>query len=67
MFVENIYDFGDIVFLKTDAEQNERIVTGISIRPNGPIIYYLNCGQFISSHYEMEIIKEKEFKITSHD
>lgn len=40
MKIETEYDFGRIVFLKTDCEQEERIVTGVSVRPDNEV----RCG-----------------------
>lgn len=37
MIIDNKYDIGQMVFLKTDVEQHEHIVTCLSIRPNGII------------------------------
>lgn len=58
--VEIIHQIGDIVFLKTDPEQNERIVTEIRIRPNS-ILYSLSCGTTDSQHYEIEISTTKKY------
>jgi hypothetical protein len=51
------FDIGDIVFLKTDAEQLPRVITGILMRPNG-FLYYLSNSTNETSHYEIEISKE---------
>jgi hypothetical protein len=51
------YKIGQIVFLKTDAEQLCRMVTGILIRDNYCVYYLTNCT-FETSHYEMEISEE---------
>lgn len=50
---------GQIVYLKTDPEQRERIVTGITQRP-GTILYHLSVADFESVHYEIEITTEKD-------
>lgn len=60
MFVSD-HDFGDIVFLKTDPEQNERIVTQIRFSGNGGITYYLAFGaKQESEHYGIEISSKKD-------
>lgn len=55
--VENKFDFGEIVYLKTDKEQNPRIVYMMKVFQN-EILYELACGTTVSSHYEFEISKE---------
>lgn len=54
MKINTKYNFGDIVYLKTDIEQSERIIIGITLIPNS-IIYTLMCGVEMSEHYEFEI------------
>lgn len=58
--VEIIHQIGDIVFLKTDPEQNERMVTEIRIRQNS-VLYSLSCGTTDSLHYEIEISTQKKY------
>lgn len=50
-------EFGDIVYLKTDPDQLERIVSGKIARP-GAILYELSCGTMLSNHYDFEITEE---------
>lgn len=57
IIVENKFEFGDIVYLKTDREQNPRIVYMMKVFPN-ETLYELACGTTVSSHYEFEISKE---------
>lgn len=49
------FDLGQIVYLKMDNEQNERMVTGINLRPNQSVIYYLSFGDAETCHYGIEI------------
>ena len=58
--IDNKHDFEDIVFLKTDPEQHERLVHGIIICPNNQLLYDLMCGTVSSRHYDIEICKEKK-------
>lgn len=58
--IEIAYQIGDIVFLKTDPEQNERMVTEIRVRQNS-ILYSLSCGTTDSQHYEIEISTNKKY------
>lgn len=49
------YNIGDIVYLKTDSEQKERIVTAIEIRHGGLLLYQLSSGTSTTYHYGIEI------------
>jgi len=51
------YKIGDIVFLLTDPNQFERIITGILIRPDG-IKYYISFATEETIHYNIEISKK---------
>lgn len=53
------FNIGASVYLKTDDEQRERLVTGINIRENG-ISYAVAYGVEESWHYAFEITKEKD-------
>lgn len=59
MIIENKYNIGDSVYLKTDTDQNERIVSGLLIRKTH-LIYYLVCGTNESAHYDFEITVDKD-------
>lgn len=52
-------EIGQIVYLKTDPEQKERIVTAILFRPTG-ITYELTQATDQSWHYAFEIAIEKD-------
>jgi hypothetical protein len=62
MVIETIFELGQIVYLKTDRNQFERIVTGISIRRGG-VSYALTCGIQESWHYDFEMVTEKNVLI----
>lgn len=59
MLIENKFDLGQIVYLKTDNDQSERMIISISVRQGG-ILYELSFGSVCSWHYEMEIMEEKD-------
>lgn len=59
MIIDNKFNFWDIVYLKTDVDQEPRIITQISLCPSGMILYQLSCGLQVSLHYEKEITPEK--------
>jgi hypothetical protein len=52
---------GELVYLKTDPEQNPMMVTGILIRPSNVILYMLALGSNESSHFECEVSKDKNY------
>jgi hypothetical protein len=63
MVIENKYNLGDIVYLKTDPDQLRRIVTAIVVGPNG-LLYDLSIGGGGSQHYDIEISVEKDILFT---
>lgn len=54
MNINTKFDIGEIVFLITDEDQTERIITRITISPNG-CVYECSAGVATSSHYELEM------------
>lgn len=61
--IDNKYSIGDIVYLKTDREQLQRIVFSINITKL-ELTYRLACGSQISDHYDFEISINKDVLIT---
>ena len=57
------YSLGELVYLITDTDQFERMITGVKFNLNG-VVYTLQCGVNESYHYEAEISKTK-FQIFS--
>lgn len=68
MKINTLYDIGDIVYLKTDINQKERMVTAITITI-GSHVYSLSCGDDSSEHYDIEISDTKDVMktLTSYD
>ena len=60
MLIQNKYNFGDIVFIKTDAEQKERMVIAILASPQGLLQYQLACGDTTTWQIEMLISETKD-------
>lgn len=52
------HNIGDVVFLKTDSEQFDRIITGIMLHPQNAVTYRLSCGTIETWHYDIEISDE---------
>ena len=44
MVINNDYDIGQIVYLKTDTDQHKRIITALMISSEGMIRYQVACG-----------------------
>lgn len=66
MVLDNKFEIGDVVYLHTDIDQLERIVTSLWIK-QGSILYALNCGTVESWHYDFEITVEKDVLKTSNN
>jgi len=54
------FDFGQIVYLKTDIDQNPYMVHGIRLCADGGILIGLIQGTKSSEHYIIEISPEKD-------
>lgn len=54
------FEIGQTVYLKMDNEQHGRMVTGISLRPNGSVTYCLAFGTTETWHYGIEISDERD-------
>lgn len=67
MIINTLYDIGDMVFVKTDKDQSVRLITDIKIHPSNLHSYGLMSGSTYSSHYEMELSKEKNEVFTMKD
>lgn len=55
------HDFGDIVYLKTDPEQLERMIAAAIITP-GVTIWEITCGTQVGRHYEFEFSTQKDIQ-----
>lgn len=53
------FGIGEIVYLKTDLEQLERLITCVNFRPSG-VLYTLQQGTNETIHYEIEITNLKD-------
>ena len=58
MVINNQFNLGQIVYLISDHESHQRIVTGIEVNPVG-LLYRLVFGTTESWHFDMEISNEK--------
>lgn len=58
MMISTKYDIGQKVYLTTDEDQKERLVTKIMF--DGQALYQLVCGVTTTWHYELELSEEKD-------
>jgi hypothetical protein len=58
----HISEFGlkELVYIKTDPDQYQRLITEIEFRGNGSVLYSLTCGTTVSSHYDFELTREPD-------
>lgn len=59
MILDNKFELGEIVYLKTDVDQIPRIVTAVIACPDNSLLYGLACGTAESKHYDFEITLDK--------
>ena len=59
------YDFGEMVFLVTDCDQEERMVTAINLRPSNTVTYGLSFSTTESFHYAIEISRDRNILKTT--
>ena len=59
----SLFGLGDIVYLITDPEQLERMVTYIKFSPGNQIVYYLSNITYHTEHYEMELSSKRNISL----
>lgn len=64
MVIDNQFEFGDIVYLKTDKDQLPRMVVRMSVKP-GEILYCLAQGNSEYWAMDFEITKEVNVLLTT--
>lgn len=58
--IENKYEIGEIVYLKTDSDQLPRVVIAFKVYSQGEMMYEVVSGTLQSLHYNFELSKEKD-------
>lgn len=56
--VESEFWNSDIVFLRVAKDRTPGMVTGVTIRPNGSIIYEITWGGSVTNHFDCELSSE---------
>lgn len=59
MVINNAFDLGEMVYLAHDPDQYMYMIIEIGLQLGGGLMYKLQCGEDISSHYEKELCREK--------
>jgi hypothetical protein len=59
MVIDSKFEIGQLVYLRTDIEQYQRIVYGVIIYKDS-VLYRLAFGMATSDHYEFEISFEPD-------
>ena len=54
------YDFGQIVYIKTDLAQDPRQIIGVQATADGGMLIKLTTDGDVTWHYECEISDEKD-------
>lgn len=65
MIINNQFEIGQVVYLRSDEDQRARIVVQIAIMPGASLRYCLNCGTVETWHYEIEVSAEKDILKTT--
>jgi hypothetical protein len=60
MVIDNKYEIADTVYNRTEVDQNEWMVTAITVRPGPQIVYEASCGGTTRDFYEFELSKDKD-------
>jgi hypothetical protein len=59
MVVENKFDIGQVVYLRTDKEQEPCIITCLTVYRDGDVLYEVNRGSHSSRHFDFELSNER--------
>lgn len=63
--INNQFELGQIVYLKTDPEQLQRMVVGITVNPGNSLFYRVAFEEDASSHYEIELSADKDIMMVT--
>jgi hypothetical protein len=61
--IDNKYEIGSIVYLKTDGDQCARMITEIIVKPNDFIVYGCSMCTNDTHHYECELSSERNEEV----
>lgn len=67
MKINNEFNFGDIVYLRTDMNQSPRMVVAFEVYAEGEMLYKVSSGTLTSYHYAMELSKDRDMTIVTNN
>lgn len=67
IIIENEFEIGQTVYLRTDEDQRPRLLTALVYRAGGYMTYELSCGTATSWHNALEFSLEKDVLATTTD
>ncbi len=59
MLIDNKFDIGQVVYLRTDVDQVPRIVVKFEVT-SSTVLYILASGEKETTHYDIEISETKD-------
>ena len=62
--IDNAFDIGQVVYLRTDPDQSARLVTGLLVQ-RSQTLYYLSYGETETRHFDFEISAERDVLASS--
>ncbi len=65
MILNNEFEMGEIVYLKTDTTQQARQIVGINVSIDGGLLYKCVAGLDVDLHFEAELSREKDMVIVT--
>jgi hypothetical protein len=63
IIINNNFDIGEIVYLKTDFDQLPRIITAVMYSADGGTLYKVNQGEIGNWQYEIELSRDKDMDL----
>lgn len=60
MVLDNKFELGQTVYVKTDPSQLPRMVISIELLGNGNLIYKVTHLDYVTSHYDFELSCEED-------
>lgn len=62
--IENKFDIGDVVYLRTDKDQDPAIILSIQIFKEGEPLYEVIRNTTTSRHYDFELSHQRDQLLT---
>jgi hypothetical protein len=59
MRINNTFEIGEIVYVKTDVKQEPGVIVSMYVTLN-EIMYYVSRDEFVNKYYDFELSREKD-------